>query len=260
MGMRFLDTARSRAKSGSWTGLFGDSETARRVVAAADAERRRIERDLHDGAQQRLMAIRLELGVLAEGLGDDQARLRGELDRLRGDVDEALDEIRELAHGLYPPLLASDGLYAALTAAARRTPIPVTIRRARLGRLPPAVESAAYFCCVEALQNVVKHAGPHARTSVCFELRGDALELRVSDDGRGFDRSRTSPGGGLTNLRDRLSAIGGYAEITSAPGRGTTVLGHIPLDEWQPTDSVGARTRVNGGARFRIGRRAQARG
>jgi signal transduction histidine kinase len=194
------------------------------------AERRRIERDLHDGAQQRLMAIRLELGVLAERLDEPgEVALHDELDRLRGELEAALDELRELAHGLYPPLLASDGLYTALSAAARRSRAPVHIDGDGVGRLPPAVESAAYFCCIEALQNVAKHAGAGARASVRLQVANGALEFRVSDDGAGFDRGAVTDGQGLLNLRERLGALGGDAEITSAPGRGTTVLGQVPL-------------------------------
>ena len=199
----------------------------RRVAEAGDAERRRIERDLHDGAQQRLMAVRLELGMLAERAGADG--LRGALEGLRGDVEEALDELRELAHGLVPPLLASDGLYTALAAAARRTPAPVRIAGREVGRLPPAVENAAYFRRAEALQNVTKHAGAGARVAIDLDVRHGALVFRVSDDGAGFDPGVQGDGNGLTNLRDRLAALGGHAEVESSPGRGTTVRGQIPL-------------------------------
>jgi DNA-binding response OmpR family regulator len=130
----------------------------RRAVIAADAERRRIERDLHDGAQQRLMAIRLELGLIVEALEHDREGARAKLGALRAELDEALEEVRELAHGLYPPLLASDGLYAALSAAARRAAIPIAIETTELARAPRAIESAAYFCCLEALQNAATPA------------------------------------------------------------------------------------------------------
>jgi signal transduction histidine kinase len=201
----------------------------RRVAAAADAERRRIERNLHDGAQQRLMAIRLELGLLSERLEQDPAAVRTELNRLHAELNEALEELRELAHGLYPPLLASDGLSAALAAAAIHAAIPVTIEGAAVGRVPRSIESAAYFACLEALQNAAKHAGDGARATVHLDLSSDALAFSVSDDGAGFDSQAVPRGQGLINLRDRLGALGGSAEITSVPGQGTTVRGQIPL-------------------------------
>lgn len=135
----------------------------------------------------------------------------------------------ELAHGLYPPLLASDGLYAALSATARRSPVPITIEGKELGRAPRSIESAAYFCCLEAIQNCAKHGGSGARVSVQLGMRDGVLEFRVRDDGVGFDPDAVRPGHGLINMRDRLDALGGHVEITSVPGRGTTVHGQIPL-------------------------------
>jgi len=210
--------------------LLNDLRAAqRRVAAAGDAERRRIERDLHDGAQQRLMAIRLELGLLTELLEKDPAAASARLKELHRDVDEALDELRELGHGLYPPLLASDGLYAALLSVARRSPIPVTVEGSDIPRAPRSIENAAYFCCLEALQNAGKHAGPGARATVDLRASGGSLEFRVCDDGTGFDPDAVRPGHGLINLRDRLDALGGRLEVISARGSGTTVLGQIPL-------------------------------
>lgn len=210
--------------------LLNDLKAAhRRIAAAGDAERRRIERNLHDGAQQRLMAVRLELGLLSDRLTQDPASAQSELQRLRGELDETLEELRELAHGLYPPVLASDGLRPALCAAARHAAIPVEIGGPDIPRLPRAIESAAYFCCMEALQNAAKHAGHGARATVHLAVRGGMLEFAVSDDGAGFDRDAVPPGYGLTNLADRLEALGGQATITSAPGKGTTTAGQIPL-------------------------------
>jgi signal transduction histidine kinase len=206
------------------------------VVAAADAERRRIERDLHDGTQQRLVAIRLELGEIAERF-DQDSEVRADLLRIRQTVEEALDELRDLAHGLFPPLLASDGLYAALDAAARQAPLPVVLDGDSLPRLPRAVETSVYFSCLEALQNVSKHAGSGAQAVVRLRAHDGALEFRVSDDGCGFDVSRTPSGDGITNLRDRLEAVGGYAEIDSQPGRGTTVFGWLPVSD---SDGLGS--------------------
>jgi signal transduction histidine kinase len=201
----------------------------RRVAAAADAERQRIERNLHDGAQQRLMAIRLELGLLGERLEQDPDAARSELDRLHSELNEALQELRELAHGLYPPLLASDGLHAALAGAALHAAIPVTVEGDAIARLPRAIESAAYFACLEALQNAAKHGGDGARANVHLKVSRHALTFSVSDDGNGFDADAISHGHGLVNLHDRLGALGGGAEVTSAPGQGTTVRGRIPL-------------------------------
>jgi signal transduction histidine kinase/DNA-binding response OmpR family regulator len=215
---------------GELRALLHDLRAAqRRVAVAGDAERRRIERDLHDGAQQRLMALRLELGLLQERVGDDPNRATEMLTGLRLDLDEALEELRELAHGLYPPLLASDGLEAALAATARRSAIPVTIEASGMTRVPRSIESTAYFCCLEALQNAAKHAGPGARAAIELRMEDGFLSFSVSDDGAGFDPGVRRPGYGLINLRDRLNGLGGDASVTSSPGTGTTVTGHIPL-------------------------------
>jgi signal transduction histidine kinase len=227
--------ARGRAQEralarGELQSLLNDLKAAqRRIAAARDAERRRIERNLHDGAQQRLMAIRLELGLVSERLELDPAAAQSQLDRLRGDLDEALEELRELAHGLYPPLLASDGLRAALAAAARHAVIPVDIDAADFPRQPHAIENAAYFCCLEALQNAAKHAGEGIRATVRLAVREGVLEFLVSDDGVGFDREAVLDGYGLTNLADRVQTLGGEVVVTSLPGQGTTVTGQLPL-------------------------------
>jgi signal transduction histidine kinase len=226
---RARDEERARSRSELRSLLNHLKAAQRRIAAAGDAERRRIERNLHDGAQQRLMAIRLELGLMAESLELDPASARAQLERLRGDLDEALEELRELAHGLYPPLLASDGLPAALTAAARHAAMPVEVNASQVPRLPRAIETTVYFCCVEALQNAAKYAGAGARAAVRLAVRDGAVEFRVSDDGVGFDRAAVPDGWGLTNMSDRLEALGGEAVITSAPGQGTTVAAQIPL-------------------------------
>jgi len=229
---RRIDAVREeRARhEGELRALLTDLRAAqRRVAVAGDAERRRIERDLHDGAQQRLMALRLELGLLEERVSDDPKRATEMLRELRLELDEALDELRELAHGLYPPLLASDGLEAALAATARRSAIPVTIDACGMTRAPRSIESAVYFCCLEALQNAAKHAGPDARAVIELRMGDGSLRFSVRDDGAGFDPGEMQPCYGLVNLRDRLSALGGDSGVTSAPGAGTTVTGHIPL-------------------------------
>ena len=223
---RRIDAVRER----ELRALLNDLRAAqRRVAAAGDAERRRIERDLHDGAQQRLMAIRLELAMAREILDRDPQTASDRLEALHRELDETLEELRELAHGLYPALLASDGLCAALQSAARHCAIPVTVAEADIGRPPRSIENAAYFCCLEALQNAVKHAGPGATASIRVRIAGGLLEFRVSDNGQGFDPRTVRPGYGIVNVRDRVEALGGHVEVTSAPGRGTTVLGRMPL-------------------------------
>jgi signal transduction histidine kinase len=202
---------------------------AARVSAARDAERRRIEQNLHDGAQQRLTAVRLGLGMLAELFdGAPDAALR-KLEQVRRELDEALDELRELAHGLYPRLLASDGLPVALAAAARRSPLPVSLRTRGLQGVPQPIETAAYFCCLEALQNVAKHAGEEATAAVEVTTDGSFLEFHVVDDGIGFEQDSTVDGYGLSSMRDRVLAFGGHLEIKSSLGYGTAVSGWIPL-------------------------------
>jgi signal transduction histidine kinase len=201
----------------------------RRVIVAGDTERQRIERNLHDGAQQRLVGMQVLLALARDRVELDPTQALGGFDRLSAELDEAIDELRELAHGLYPPLLASHGLAVAVTAVARRAIIPVEVDLTDFGRLPQAIESAAYFCCLEAVQNAVKHAGRAASVRVHLEVTGGALRFEVTDTGVGFDPSKVSYGYGLTNLTDRLGALGGEAAVTSSPGKGTSVAVQIPL-------------------------------
>jgi signal transduction histidine kinase len=200
-----------------------------RIVAAADAERRRIERNLHDGAQQHLVALAVKVR-LARQLGErDPVKANTVLEELGGDLEDALQELRDLAHGIYPPLLADKGLAEALASAARRTVLPTEVRATGLGRYPPEVEAAVYFCCLEALQNAGKHAGEGARATVRVWEEAGGLLFEVADDGVGFDIRRTGVSGGFTNMNDRVGAIGGSLRVESAPGRGTKVAGAIPL-------------------------------
>ncbi|MFL5866396.1 MAG: sensor histidine kinase [Thermoleophilaceae bacterium] len=197
-----------------------------RILASADRERRRIERDLHDGAQQRLVALRIQLELLEETMEWDPAQGLEKLHALGEEVGETLDEIRALAHGVFPPLLADRGLAEALGAAALRAPISAIVQPDGVGRYPQDVESAVYFCCLEALQNASKHA--RDARAITISLRQDhALRFQVRDDGAGFDTA-VSPGAGLTNMRDRLTAVGGELSIRSSDG-GTVVSGSIPL-------------------------------
>jgi signal transduction histidine kinase len=200
-----------------------------RVVSAADGERRRIERDLHDGAQQQLIGLAVRVR-LARDLADSASdRAKEILDALGNDLEEALDQLRELAHGIYPPLLQDRGLAEALSAAARRAAIEASIQANGTTRYAPDVESTVYFCCLEALQNAAKYAGREATASVTVREEEDKLLFEVSDDGAGFDSNASEPGAGFANMRDRVGAIGGSLQVESALGRGTIVAGVIPL-------------------------------
>jgi len=197
-----------------------------RLVSAADAERRRLERDLHDGAQQHLVSLAVGLGLLRE-LGTDggSAALLDQLDQLAG---QALDDLRALAHGVYPVLLRDAGLASALPGAVERSGLRATLDCTR-DRFAPEVEAALYFCCSEALQNVSKHAPGAAVTIRLRQQPGEPLLLEVCDDGPGFDPAAVPPGAGRQNMVDRVGAVGGALEIRSAPGAGTIVRARVPV-------------------------------
>jgi signal transduction histidine kinase len=202
-----------------------DSRT--RIVASADAERRRIERDLHDGAQQRLVALRIKLELAEEMLLQDPRRGRELLREIGDETLEALEDVRSLAHGVYPALLMQRGLGAALREAALRSPIPGRVDVSGIGRYPPEVESAVYFSCMEAMQNAVKHGA--GATLIGIALSDDGrLRFEVSDNGAGFDVAATPLGTGLANMRDRLAAVGGGLTYRSQVGNGTRVVGVVP--------------------------------
>jgi signal transduction histidine kinase len=198
-----------------------------RLAAEQDA-REKMGRDLHDGAQQRLVALRIKLGLTAATLeGRDPASAKA-LHALESDVEATIDEVRLLAHGIYPPLLARTGLRDALRAVGRVAAVPTVVHAEHLGRYSPEIETTVYFCCSEALQNATKHA----RTGTLVTIRvwqDSELHFEVRDDGQGFDQSLTPYGTGLSNLRDRLALVGGTMTIASAPGQGTVVGGSIPL-------------------------------
>lgn len=198
-----------------------------RLVEVHDQARRGLERDIHDGAQARLISLRLRLGVLAATADtEDRAAIREQLDVLAGEVDAAVRSLRELARGLQPPILEQAGVAVALRAYVRDLPVTVSVV-ADVGRYSRAVESAVYFCCLEAVQNAIRHS--HAG-SVSVELAAGDTLLRfcVHDDGVGFDRHLVTAGTGLANIDDRVSALGGRTSIDTAPGQGTRVSAEVP--------------------------------
>jgi len=200
-----------------------------RIVAAADAERRRIERNLHDGAQQYLVALAVKVGLAKSMMGSDPAATTEILGELSTDVQETLDELRRLAHGIYPPLLADRGLFEALRSAGERSPVNVSVQADGLSRYAQEVEAAVYFCCLEALQNIGKYAGEGVHATVKVWEQQGGLLFEVADDGAGFDVRSGKVGAGFTNMSDRVGAIGGNLRVTSAVGQGTTIAGTIPL-------------------------------
>jgi signal transduction histidine kinase len=199
-----------------------------RLVAAQDQERRRLERNLHDGAQQNLVALKVKLGLAEMFIDKDPARAKQILSELKGDADEALETLRDLARGIYPPLLADRGLVPALESQARKATVPVEVIADGIGRYPQDVEAAVYFCCLEALQNVQKYA---RASRAVITLRADTGELlfEISDDGAGFDPENVPRGAGLQNMADRLDALGGNVDLESAPGAGTRLRGRLPV-------------------------------
>jgi signal transduction histidine kinase len=200
-----------------------------RLAASAERERRRIERNLHDGAQQRLVALRIELGLVEDLLLRDPDAGREHLRQLERDVDDALEELRSLAHGVYPPVLADRGLVEALRDVAARSPVQVEVEVHDVGRYAPELESSVYFCVLEALQNALKHARGVRRIAIELDDGGhNVLRFVVRDDGAGMPPGEApSEGAGILSMRDRLAAFGGELAIASAVGVGTTVRGFV---------------------------------
>ena len=199
-----------------------------RIVATANAERRRIERNLHDGAQQRLVALAVKLRLARQLADADLDAAKAMLEELRDELREAVEELRTLAHGIYPPLLMDKGLGVALASAADRAALPTRVEAGQLGRYPAEVEAAVYFCCLEALQNAAKHAGAGASATVRLWADADGLHFEVADDGAGFDAASRRRGAGFVNMDDRLGAIGGSLRVEATPGAGTRILGTVP--------------------------------
>jgi signal transduction histidine kinase len=199
-----------------------------RLVAAQDEERRRLERNIHDGAQQQLVALGVRMRLLDALIERDPAKARELLTQLQNDTTQALDDLRDLARGIYPPLLADQGLAAALEAQARRSPVPVDFDADGIGRYPREVEAAVYFCTLEAMQNVAKYAGA-SKVELRLAERDGELNFAVRDDGTGFDHAEVGSGTGLQGMADRVEAVGGTLEVRSAPGQGTAVFGRLPI-------------------------------
>ena len=197
-----------------------------RLVAVTDDERRRMERDLHDGAQQHLALLNLQLSVL-ERSAVEHPDFGAKVGEMRSTLASALTEMRDLAHGIYPVALENDGLAAALAEAASRASLPTTLEVGHVARASREVETAVYFCCLEALQNASKHAGDGACVTVTLDQKNGTLSFTVADDGVGF--STGMDGHGLHNMRDRIGALGGEVSVDSAPGRGVTVTGSVPV-------------------------------
>ncbi len=204
-----------------------------RLVSAQDEERRRLERNLHDGAQQHLVAIKVKLGIAEMLMDRDPVKATATLDQLKSDADQALETLRDLARGIYPPLLADKGLQAALESQARKATIPVTVDADRSARYSQDVEAAVYFSVLEALQNVQKYAQASGAAVRLSEREGH-LHFSVTDDGVGFDVDGTAKGSGLTNMADRLDALGGKVTVESSPGRGTELCGSLPVYDATP--------------------------
>lgn len=210
--------------------MTGDERAAlAREIAATDAERRTLERALHDGVQQDLIAVSVRL-QLARRLADtDVPAALALLDEIGGDVREALGRVQALADGVYPSLLEPRGLAEAVRSAASSAGVPATVEADGLGRHPVRIETAAYFCCRAAIENVAAHAGPGARATIRLSDDPDALRLEVADDGVGFDPAARAPGAGLASARNRIEAIGGSFTAESELGGGTRIAATLPL-------------------------------
>jgi signal transduction histidine kinase len=216
-----------------WTEALQQLERSRaRLVRAADDERRKFERNLHDSVQQQLISIKLRLEMEPEE-GDLSESSRERLLEIAQSVEAALAQVREVAHGLYPPLLTASGLPAALRRLQEHATSPPEIDAVGVGRYPPEIESAVYYCCLEAIQNATKHGGRGVTVSVVLAEEDGRLTFRVVDDGPGFAVGEVR-GLGLQNMEDRVGALGGRLMISTAPGRGTTISGYVPVRPASP--------------------------
>jgi signal transduction histidine kinase len=199
-----------------------------RLIETQDDERRRLERDIHDGAQQNLVALAVNLRLADTLLHRSPARAAEVISQQSEAAQEAIDNLTQLSGGIYPALLADEGLVPALAAVAATSPLPVTLAADPTLRLPAGIAAALYFCCLEALQNAAKHSGATS-VRVAIERTPDRVRMTVHDDGRGFTASDATTGAGTANMRDRIDAVGGTLSITSAAGHGTSVAAEVPL-------------------------------
>ena len=240
------DVASQAGLALSNAGLVEDLRASRqRLVAAQDEARRRLERNLHDGAQQDLVALAIK-SRLAGATVQDLDQAREAFGELQDDASAALQNLRDLAHGIYPPMLADLGLAAALNAQAAKSAVPVTVDADGIGRYPQETEAAVYFCCLEALQNIAKYARA-TQARICVAARNGTLSAVVSDDGAGYDTGRTPLGAGQRNMADRLAALGGRLEVRSAPGHGTTVTARLPVPPAEDGEQAATRPQPRGG-------------
>ena len=205
-----------------WNAALADlNESRRRLVRAADDARREVERNLHDSVQQHLIAIMMKLGRADDGTLSQT--VRESLD----DLEAVVDDVREVGRGLYPAVLTDHGIIPALNAVRQRTSVPLDLQADGVGRYSPEVESAIYYCCVEAIQNATKHGGAENQITVTVRDEGDLVRFDVSDDGAGFEPG-SAAGTGLQNMEDRVGALGGRLSVTAAPGAGATITGRVP--------------------------------
>ena len=221
-----LEKAQLQAKMNAATTELAASRT--RVLEAANDERRRLERDLHDGVQQQLTVLRIKLDMAREAVRRDPVKVGSALASLGEQFDQVLEQLRLLAQGIYPPLLHERGTAEALKASIRSLPIEVAFRASHVGRYSEDVELAVYYCCLEALQNAVKHSGKDARVAVTLWDDGSRLRFEVRDHGVGFEPEQARRGSGLLNMRDRLETVGGTMEVRSERGLGTSISGRVP--------------------------------
>ena len=199
----------------------------RRLVTAQDEERRRLERNIHDGVQQQLVALTVKARLAEQMIDRDPAKARDLVAQVGAETTGTLEDLRDLARGIYPPLLADKGLAAALEAQARKATVPVAVEANGVGRFDPDTEAGVYFCILEALNNVAKYAGA-SHVDVRLWWQDGEVVFEVRDDGVGFDPAARGYGTGLRGMADRLEALGGVLEVQSAPTAGTKILGRVP--------------------------------
>ena len=219
-------------------------ESRRRIVTAQDERAKALERNLHDGAQQQLVALAVKQRLVESLVDRDPQRVKTMLAEIQAETQDALETLRDLARGVYPPLLADQGLGAALAAQARKAAVPVAVEADGIGRYRQDVEATVYFCCLEALQNVAKYAEAN-RATIRLSAGDDGLVFEVRDDGVGFDPASAGRGSGLQGMADRLDAIGGSLEVRSAPGTGTAVVGRVPGRSLETRLSAAGKRRVD---------------